>query len=118
MDDNPLDAASRKAERRMIMTEFISRNYGKEGYEIIIKTDSHERYRATEDFARRLIGHSKPATNADRIRAMSDEELAEVLSAPCLGCVVKNCRLHNYGSCGCTIAFLKWLKQTAEGGQA
>ena len=61
------------------MTEFISRNYGKEGYEIIIMTDVHEHYRATEDFARRLIDHSKPATNADRIRAMSDEELAEFL---------------------------------------
>ena len=61
------------------MTEFISRNYGNESYEIIIKTDSHEHYRATEDFARRLIDHSKPATNADRIRAMSDEELAEFL---------------------------------------
>ena len=57
------------------MTEFISRKYGNEGYEIIIKTDSHEHYRATEDFARRLIDHSKPATNADRIRAMRDEEL-------------------------------------------
>ena len=50
------------AERRMIMTEFISRIYGKEGYEIIIKTDSHEYYRATEDFARRLIDHSKCGT--------------------------------------------------------
>ena len=62
------------------MTDFISRKYGKEGYEIIIKTDSHEHYRATEDFARRLIDHSKPATNADRIRAMSDEELANFLA--------------------------------------
>lgn len=58
------------------MTEFISRNYGNEGYEIIIKTDSHEHHRATEDFARRLIGHSKPKTNADIIRSMSDQELA------------------------------------------
>lgn len=40
------------------MTEFISRIYGKEGYEIIIKTDSHEYYRATEGFARSLIDHS------------------------------------------------------------
>ena len=54
------------------MTEFISRNYGNEGYEIIIKTDSYEYYKATEDFARRLIDHSKPKTNADRIKAMSD----------------------------------------------
>lgn len=44
------------------MTEFISRIYGKEGYEIIIKTDSHEYYRATEDFARRLIDHSNCGT--------------------------------------------------------
>lgn len=62
------------------MTEFISRMYGKEGYEIIIKTDSHEHYRETEDFARRLIDHLKPKTNADRIKAMSDEELAEFLT--------------------------------------
>lgn len=61
------------------MTEFISRNYGNDGYEIIIKTDSYEHYRSTEDFARRLIDHSKPATNADRIRAMSDEELADFI---------------------------------------
>ena len=61
------------------MTEFISRKYGNEGYEIIIKTDSHEHYRATEDFAGRLVGHSKPATNADRIRSMNDEELAMCL---------------------------------------
>ena len=44
------------------MTEFISRIYGKEGYEIIIKTDSHEYYRATEDFARSLIDHSNCGT--------------------------------------------------------
>lgn len=62
------------------MTEFISRAYGNEGYEIIIKTGSYEYYKATEDFARRLIDHSKPKTNADRIKAMSDEELAEFLT--------------------------------------
>ena len=70
MENYALDADATAAERRMIMTEFISRNYGKEGYEIIIKTDSHEHYRATEDFARRLIGHSKPATNAERNSAI------------------------------------------------
>lgn len=45
------------------MTEFISRKYGNKGYEVIIKTDSHEHYKATEDFARRLIGHAKPVTD-------------------------------------------------------
>lgn len=45
------------------MTEFISRNHGHECYEIIIKTTSHEHYKATEDFARRLIDHAKPVTD-------------------------------------------------------
>lgn len=62
------------------MTEFISRKNGKEDHEIIIKTDSYEHYRAAVDFARRLIDHSKSKTNADRIKAMSDEELAEFLT--------------------------------------
>ena len=57
------------------MTEFISRKNGKEDYEIIIKTDIYEHYRAAVDFARRLIDHSTLVTNADRIRAMRDEEL-------------------------------------------
>lgn len=56
------------------MTEFISRKYGNDGYEVIIKTDSHEHFKASEDFARRLIDHAKPMTNADRFRAMPDEE--------------------------------------------
>lgn len=58
------------------MTEFVSRKYGTNGFEIIIKTDSEEHYKATEAFARRLIDHAKPVTAADKIRAMSDRELA------------------------------------------
>lgn len=61
------------------MTEFISRKYGNAGYEVIIKTDSHGHYKAAEDFARRLIGHAKPMTNAERIRTMTDEELGKFL---------------------------------------
>ena len=48
-------------------------------YEIIINTDSEEHYKATQDFAHKLIDHAKPTTNADRIRAMSDKELAELM---------------------------------------
>lgn len=62
------------------MTEFITRSCKAESrYEVIIKTDSEGHYKATEDFARQLIDHAKPQTNADQIRAMSDEELATVL---------------------------------------
>ena len=99
------------------MTEFISRNYGKEGYEIIIKTDSHEHYKAAESFARRLIGHSKPMTNAQKIRAMSDEELAEFIYR----CEMSEidyaktfCDLCN-GQYECGQCRLDWLRQPAEG---
>ena len=45
------------------MTEFITRNHGNSDYEVIIKTTDHEHYKATEDFARRLIDHAKPVTD-------------------------------------------------------
>ena len=99
------------------MTGVISRKYGKEGYEIIIKTDSHEHCRAAEDFVRRLIDHSKPATNADRIRSMSGEELAEFL------CNFRSCDTDEYICEGCKAAkycraghagTIDWLQQPAE----
>ena len=62
------------------MTEFITRSYGNKEFEVIIKTDSKEHYKATEDFARRLIDHNKPLTLADRIRSMTDDELAHELA--------------------------------------
>lgn len=66
------------------MTEFITRGcHAEHRYEVIIKTDSEEHYCAAQAYARLLIGHQKPMTNADRIRAMSDEELLNILSAPC-----------------------------------
>ena len=108
------------------MTEFISRNYGNECYEIIIKTDSHDHYRATEEFARRLIDHSKPMRNADKIRAMSDEELAKSFAGAdwCAYCD----QLKEDGSCHgmelggpliqyCIAGCLKWLRTPAEEGE-
>ena len=100
------------------MTEFISRNYGKEGYEIIIKTDSHEHYRATEDFARRLIDNTKPMRIVDKIRAMSDEDFAAILRVFCIemaDCI--DCPLYRFG-CPKSSAFndwMKWLRQPVEG---
>ena len=51
----------------------------------------------------------KHKTNADRIRAMSDEELADFISN--CGCPdhAQNCRA------SCADCTLKWLKQPAEG---
>ena len=108
------------------MTEFISRKYGNEGYEIIIKTDSHEHYRATEDFARRLIDHAKPMRNADKIRAMSDEEITEFV---CRNGINTLCDIICGGECNAIASFknsgdeackeivMKWLKQPAEDGK-
>ena len=89
------------------MTEFITRNYGNKEFEVIIKTDSEEHYKEIQDFARKLIDHAKPQTNADRIRNMSDEEL--------------DCFLHKvtYGMDECPYEYgsekaLEWLQQPAK----
>ena len=89
------------------MTEFISRNCGKEGYEIIIKTNNHELYRAAEDFARRLIDHSTLVTNADYIRSMSDEELKEFI------CSMFKCEYCDF-ELGERCGLLNWLQMPAE----
>ena len=49
-------------------------------------------------------------TNADRIRAMSDEELAQFLNT-------RGCPSENHSNCfemPCKHCWEKWLKQTAE----
>lgn len=106
------------------MTEFISRKYGNKDYEVIIKTDSKEHYKAAEDFARRLIDHTKPKTNADRIRAMSDEELARWMcggsvstESACKYCDKNNGEFCNGEKCRGktdTEIIMEWLKQPAE----
>ena len=121
------------------MTEFITRNYGSKEFEVIIKTDNKEHYKATEDFARRLIDHAKPMTNADRIRAMSDEELEQFIfsmvddcsthEVGCYGCVNygthhsdptnKGTNLYECDGCSCEgvwLDIMKWLQQPAEEG--
>lgn len=61
-----------------------------------------------------------PRTNANRIRAMSDEELAEFLKRvhvdPCSACCdnLYWCRRNNAPEPVCQKHFLKWLQQLAE----
>lgn len=61
---------------------------------------------------REKVGTSKP-TNADRIRAMSDEELSMVIVCPMeiIGSSFSNCTLET----GCLACSLKWLKGIADG---
>lgn len=61
-----------------------------------------------------------PMTNADRIRAMSDEKLAEFLKRvhvdPCSACCdnLYWCRRNNAPEPVCQKHFFKWLQQSAE----
>jgi hypothetical protein len=61
---------------------------------------------------------TSPQTNADRIRSMTDEELAEMLSTVSQHCVVYlsdkiNCR-HSNCDTGCKNNIKKWLQKEME----
>lgn len=56
-------------------------------------------------------------TNADHIRSMSDEELADAFNSVtrCRTCLAKDvCKAHEAGLMECTQDFLTWLKQPYE----
>ena len=55
----------------------------------------------------------KPKTNADRIRAMSDEELANIMAGTPI-CKERYMDCLKDG-CDCEQCLLEWLKQPAEG---
>ena len=53
----------------------------------------------------------KPQTNADRIRAMSDEELAKILGDKCICPPTSECEK----LCGdCDVCWMEWLRHPAE----
>lgn len=55
------------------------------------------------------IEHKKPKTNADRIRQMTDEELADIFElSDCKNCTYWH---NNCGARMCRDGFLNWLKQ-------
>jgi hypothetical protein len=69
-----------------------------------------------EQFNEQII--SRPRTNADTIRAMSDEELAELICGKIHECSDERCpgaSLCN-GTDGRANGMLKWLRQPAEEG--
>ena len=84
----------------------------------IIQDVNGEIYPCKADIFQKIYTEDKPKTNADRIRAMSDEDLAYILGKFCKGmayCIV--CPL--YGS-GCPMSsnfndWMKWLQQPVEG---
>lgn len=87
-------------------TGFDAQMCGEDGYEIHFYTDKKEAYLAVQDACRQFIDR-KPLRNADRIRAMNDEELAGWLADhPVVSEYDENNPQHK--------AWLDWLKQEAE----
>lgn len=76
-------------------------------YRLQFETDNKEYYLLMQETARRCVD-GKPATNADRIRAMSDEELDYFLHKVMYG--MDECP-HEYGS----EKALEWLQQPSKG---
>ena len=64
--------------------------------------------KVTKELLNALDSVKKPQTNADRIRAMSDDELADVVVCPHTG---------NWDLCidDCKKCRLEWLKHPSEG---
>ena len=58
----------------------------------------------------------EPKTNADRIRAMTDEELAEwvAYNTSCETCPVKNATDYECHNTNCATAWGMWLKSPVE----
>ena len=77
-------------------------------------------YRGSTCAAQRAkLGLGDPMTNADRIRAMSDKELAffladEIPHGDCYGCELDCSCDSPWINEGCRNAFYKWLRQPAE----
>ena len=88
---HPLDAFAPATERRMIMDEV-------------------KYYPARMDYPNLC----KPYSNADRIRSMSDEELAELLLDGCRGSKCDDCPQNKWGSVNCFQCRVTWLQMPAE----
>lgn len=96
------------------MTSFVTRSMpdynGAYVHEIIVTTDNQKHYEYIQKAARFCVDNMKPMTNADHIRSMTDDELAELLSKPW-------CENHRFPEeceqfdTDCEACVLDWLKQ-------
>ena len=73
----------------------------------IIQGVNGEIYPCKADIFQKTYTDDKPMTNADRIRSMSDEELAKILGNKCLCPPTSEC-------VNCVACWLEWLQQPAE----
>ena len=76
----------------------------------IIQGVNGESYPCKADIFQKTYTEDKPNTNADKILAMSDEELATFMN--CDGCPPKNEGCNDGQKC--SLCWLEWLQQPAE----
>ena len=93
-------------------TEFNTQ-VGNGKYCLQFETDNKEHYLLMQSAARRCIDRAH-ITNADRIRAMSDEELAKLLLDGCRGSKCDDQQQNEFGSANCFQCRRTWLQQPAE----
>ena len=80
-------------------------------YRLQFETDNREYYLLMQKIARRCVD-GEPMTNADRIRAMCDDELADFMNRDISGCPpTGDC---NKASDDCKACWLDWLQKPAE----
>ena len=84
----------------MIMATGFNTQVGNGEYRLQFETDNREYYLLMQSTARRCVDGAH-MTNADRLRSMNDEELADVL--------------RRFATKPMQGSFLKWLQQPAEG---
>lgn len=74
--------------------------------------------REASEHGKCLVGYT-PMTNADRIRAMTDEELAEwmAINTDCFYCKIKDKNICSLDEGTCTEEWLSWLKAPVEEGE-
>ena len=81
-------------------------------YEITFRADNIEQIKQIRNFMYTLDDHAKPMTNGDRIRSMTDEELAEfILDKRENGTCFNNKCYYYVPNKGCDDCTLEWLKQ-------
>lgn len=107
MEFEPLNIVCPVCGRGNYMLHFIGKNVG----HLDIKCINCNSYFNFDELYKRRIGEvlkPKPVTNADRIRAMSDEELAQWLAGYVLN-ITDGRHLNDAKA-----AWLDWLKQEVE----
>ena len=80
------------------------------GYESYRQAESLLKISQEHDPQAFIVEEEYHFTNADRIRAMSDEELAKLLSHDARACPDRITRCHDYGF-NCERCWIEWLKQ-------